>query len=198
VKKRKAEFLAARYCAKKCLSKLGIEDFTVLNAEERFPIWPTSVCGSLSHCSSLAAAATSNDSAIFGIGLDVEFLIDSKVISDIRKRTIFGSECDLLNIAGFSSDLLFTAIFSIKESFFKAVFPNTKQYFDFDAVMVESLDLNNNSFALRLNKSLSPKLTANTVHRGYLSQFDDYVLSIIVLSKNEQGGLYRSGAEHRW
>jgi 4'-phosphopantetheinyl transferase EntD len=47
--RRRQEYAAGRYCARRALSGLGIEGFILLNGPDRAPIWPTGVAGAITH-----------------------------------------------------------------------------------------------------------------------------------------------------
>ncbi|MGL9734654.1 MAG: hypothetical protein ACR5LD_11950 [Symbiopectobacterium sp.] len=49
VPKRRMEFLVGRYLARHVLEKLGINQFTLLSGQDRSPVWPENLCGSLNH-----------------------------------------------------------------------------------------------------------------------------------------------------
>src|SRR5260370_12550496 len=55
--KRQREFLAGRWCAEEALQCLGAGSTHVAMAEDRTPIWPDGVVGSITHTDDFAAAA---------------------------------------------------------------------------------------------------------------------------------------------
>lgn len=142
VSKRKAEFLAGRFCAIKSLAAFGIKNDTQIDVgEKRCPVWPKGVGGSISHSSRNAIAATFKSSKLSSIGIDIEKLITNEVRNKIQNKILYYNEPDILNINVGKEPLLFTLIFSLKESFFKAAFPLVQEYFDFDAIEVTKVDI---------------------------------------------------------
>lgn len=56
VAKRQAEFLAGRLCARAALQQLQRLDWVPPIGDDRAPIWPEHICGSITHSSGRAAA----------------------------------------------------------------------------------------------------------------------------------------------
>lgn len=77
---------------------------------------------------------------------------------------------------------LFTLFFSLKESFFKAVYPALGFYFDFDAVSIVDVDLNNKNLIFKVNYSLSDKFCEGKVFKGdFVHINNDTVLTLFTL-----------------
>lgn len=158
VKKRKAEFLSGRYCAQKALVKLGLDPEPIGIGKLRNPLWPLGVKGSISHNNKYAIAVVSLEKNILGIGVDIENIIEAEVIEQTKDQILQHDEMKLLPPKGMTAEQLFTLIFSIKESFFKAAFPLVNAYFDFDAISVIHLDSEAQEIQFKLNYSLHEKL----------------------------------------
>ncbi len=158
VNKRKAEFLAGRYCAQQALVRLGVYPSTVGIGALRNPLWPTGVIGSISHSDQAAIAVVRLDADIIGLGVDIENIIEDKVIEQTKTHILQPDEMNLLPQQGMTASQLFTIIFSIKESFFKAAFLLVNAYFDFDAVSVINIDSEAQEVLFKLNYSLHPTL----------------------------------------
>ncbi|NQZ23489.1 MAG: 4'-phosphopantetheinyl transferase superfamily protein [Colwellia sp.] len=158
VKKRKAEFFAGRYCAQKALVKLGVYPSTIGIGELRNPLWPIGIKGSISHNDKSAIAVVSLEKNILGIGVDIENIIEENIIEQTKVHILQLSEMKLRPPQGMTAEQLFTIIFSIKESFFKAAFPLVNAYFDFDAVSIINLDSESQEVQFKLNYSLHETL----------------------------------------
>ena len=48
IEKRAHEFSTGRFCARQALLEFGIDNFPVLRGEQREPIWPKNIVGSIS------------------------------------------------------------------------------------------------------------------------------------------------------
>lgn len=139
--KRLADFSTGRYCAIKALEQLGIQDAIIPIGEDRAPIWPEGIVGSISHCDSLAGAIVAKSSDHSSLGLDIEEI--GRVTPDLWDFVFTQNEKNYLT--GLSNeDILIqsTAIFSIKEAFYKFQHPQTKTFLDFLDVEVALPDLN--------------------------------------------------------
>jgi enterobactin synthetase component D len=144
--KRQREFLAGRWCAEKALQCLGIGSTHIGMAEDRTPIWPDGVVGSITHTGEFAAAAVSWAVDIAALGIDSEQIIDNATACDIAEICMV-DEMSLFSAAhGPSIPEFCTFVFSAKEAVFKCLFPITRKFLEFSDVRITSLDWNRNRF----------------------------------------------------
>ncbi|MES2803488.1 MAG: hypothetical protein V4654_13425 [Bdellovibrionota bacterium] len=145
VLKRRHEFFAGRVCAALAYKKLTAKDLIELpiNAD-RSPRWPKGIVGSISHNEKFVAAEVS--SSVSGLGIDLATLGS---VGDHLKTNI----CTQDDI-----DLNLTYVFSFKESLFKAVYPITNEFFDFQSASVVKVDLENKTFQIVLDEKISKLL----------------------------------------
>lgn len=139
---RKAEFLAGRYCAKTLLLKFGSANFEVIPGPHRQPLWPEGFTGSITHNKNYAGAAIFETGSQSGVGIDIEEQVSEKTFNEIKHQIL--NDCELNYIRQCTEEMKlmsFTLIFSVKEAFFKAIFPYHKEYFGFDAITVNGIDL---------------------------------------------------------
>lgn len=121
--KRIHEFSTGRLCAKKALNQVGIKDYPVLVGNDREPIWPDNIVGSITHCKDIVGVAVAKNEAICGIGLDIERI--KKLRYDISRHVCTNAEKAWLTKFSNSTeknDLIVTLLFSIKESVYKAFY----------------------------------------------------------------------------
>ena len=179
VKKRQAEFLAGRVVAKHGLRKFGKAHIPVTIGEKRAPIWPDGIMGSISHSGEKALCAITNKTDFKFLGVDHEEII-SNDIYEISEQILCSGELQRLE----SSDLLFneaiTLAFSAKESLFKALFPIVKDYFNFSAARIESIDLKTKTFKIALVETLNRKLGAGKILNGKYHLNPSNVTTLIV------------------
>lgn len=85
VTKRVREFAAGRLCARKAMSRLGVNAGPLLNDMDRCPVWPNGVCGSITHTRGLCAAIVGWKRSLAGIGVDAERIapVEKSVIRSI-------------------------------------------------------------------------------------------------------------------
>lgn len=181
VQKRKAEYLAGRLCAKKALSKLEVSNYAVHSDKNRCPLWPRHIKGSITHNNNLAIVAVTDNQSALGIGIDIESIISAKVINEIEQTVLFDDEFGLLMLNDVTREILFSLIYSIKETFFKAAYPSTGYLFGFDAVKVVSLDFESNRFELILCQHLSSFLEQGLLLQGNFNILGNQVLTMMLI-----------------
>jgi 4'-phosphopantetheinyl transferase EntD len=70
--KRRAEFAAARGCARRALTSAGFEPGPVPRGPTGAPVWPAGVVGSITHCEGYRACAIGRAGTFVAIGIDAE------------------------------------------------------------------------------------------------------------------------------
>ena len=168
VNKRKAEFIAGRYLAKKALKKLGIENDLIPISASRGPIWPKNVVGSISHNASKALCAVSFSVNNSYIGVDVESYIDKPMVESLEAMIVSKDEKKVLKKLNLPPNLGLTLAFSAKESLFKAINPHTGLYFGFEHARILTVSLKNKTITLELDSHFVPA-ASNT--KKYLCEF---------------------------
>lgn len=152
--RRQAEFLAGRNMARQALRELQVTDTTVSIGENRMPVWPVGIVGSLTHCDSrVACLATRCQNWLAGV--DLEKKLEKDRASLIESSVINADERDILRQSIKENALGTTLLFSAKESLFKALYPHVRAYFGFDAASLVEVQFGR-AFVLRLNRSLAP------------------------------------------
>jgi 4'-phosphopantetheinyl transferase EntD len=165
VVKRKSEFIAGRYCAHRSLTSWNIPDGIISIGEGRSPVWPAGIVGSISHCHACAVAVTARADDLFAIGLDVEDIVAEETRNNIQNAVVNQNEMVLLAQSP-RPDVVFTLIFSLKESFFKAAYPHVKFYFDFPAISLTHIDWEQGRVLFELNQQLGTLFAARTAFSG--------------------------------
>jgi enterobactin synthetase component D len=145
--KRQREFFAGRWCAEQALLCLGAGSTHVGMAEDRAPIWPDGVVGSITHTGDFAAAAVAWAADIAGLGIDSERIIDPATARDIADICMV-DEATLFEVPHGRSFCEFcTFVFSAKEAVFKCLFPLARKFLEFSDVRITSFDWNREYFA---------------------------------------------------
>ncbi|MEH6416121.1 4'-phosphopantetheinyl transferase family protein [Pseudomonas sp. CGJS7] len=134
VAKRRGEYLAGRICARRALGRLGIAAGTIAIGPDREPLWPPGAIASISHAGDRALCIASSDAEVIGLGVDIERGIGPELAEQIRGVVVDADEEALIR-AGFE-DFPFglAAAFSAKESLYKALFPQVRRFFGFEAM----------------------------------------------------------------
>ncbi len=181
VNKRRAEYLAARYCIQQVLTRLDYPDFQVTNAQDRSPIWPDNICGSISHSANCAIVFAASCNNYRMIGVDIEQEIKPDTIKSISPSIINDNEVKLLTECPLPFAQAFTLAFSLKESLFKALYPHVRRFFDFHAAEITSIDYRNDAISIKLLQTLSDEYRAGSqFHGNFALMPQQQVLTYIV------------------
>ncbi|EKT4524954.1 4'-phosphopantetheinyl transferase superfamily protein [Pseudomonas putida] len=176
VAKRQAEYLAGRVCARAALQQLDGRDYVPGTHEDRSPIWPTGIHGSITHGKGWAAAVVAADGDTQGLGLDQETLLDEARAERLAGEILTPAELQRLDRSQLG--LTVTLTFSLKESLFKALYPLTRQRFYFEHA--ELLEWSADGQArLRLLTDLSPQWRSGQELEGQFNVRDGALLSLI-------------------
>jgi len=176
--KRRKSFVMGRVCSKNSLSKIYDDYFPVLVGKNRQPLWPEKVTGSISHSGDYCASVvTLKNESLISIGFDIE---TSKDISDffIDYVCTDWEKLNRGNLAGLSHIEFSKLVFSIKESFYKAIYPVLKLELDFFDVEVDFSE-HDHSFRFR---SLNQSINKLNIHGRYCIT-DSYVISGVSVYK---------------
>lgn len=152
VAKRRREFMTARACARAALGKLGRPAVPIVPGPRGAPQWPSGIVGSITHCAGYRASAVARSEDILAIGLDAE--PDGKLPDGVLEVVATPDERKALSRLGSGSatprqphwDRL---LFSAKESVYKAWFPLTRRWLDFEEAVI-TLSPADGTFTARL------------------------------------------------
>ena len=143
-------------------------------AEDRAPIWPDDVVGSITHTGGFAAAAVAWAADIAALGIDSEQIIDPAMTADIADICMV-DEATLFKAAHGRSFCEFcTLVFSAKESVFKCLFPLTRKFLEFSDVRITSIDWHRKYFTWTT--------VGEYIGTGRLSDADGFVHTSVELS----------------
>ncbi|AHL76252.1 4'-phosphopantetheinyl transferase [Stutzerimonas stutzeri] len=179
VSKRQTEFLAGRICAYEALRTLtGVPAIPEV-AQDRSPIWPANVVGSITHGAGWAAVVAARSDQWRGLGLDVEICLPITRADRLAAEILTPRELEAC--AGLDDTqraLRVTLTFSIKESLFKALYPLVKTRFYFQEAELIHQDTDGRA-RLRLLNDLSDEWKTGTELEGQFALFEDYLLSLV-------------------
>ncbi|WP_455826849.1 4'-phosphopantetheinyl transferase family protein [Pseudomonas graminis] len=133
VAKRQAEFLAGRLCARAALQQLDQLDCIPAIGEDRAPVWPAHISGSITHSTGHAAAIVGHKAQWRGLGMDLENLLSLERAERLAGEILTTDE--LQRMAALPREqiaLAVTLTFSAKESLFKALYPIVQKRFYFE------------------------------------------------------------------
>ena len=133
VAKRQAEFLAGRLCARSALQRLDGLDCIPAIGEDRAPVWPAHISGSITHSTGHAAAIVGHKAQWRGLGMDLENLLPLERAERLAGEILTADEMQRM-AAGPREQIAqcVTLTFSAKESLFKALYPIVHKRFYFE------------------------------------------------------------------
>jgi 4'-phosphopantetheinyl transferase EntD len=149
VEKRRREFATARACARAALAKLGLPPVPIVPGVRGAPQWPPGVVGSITHCAGYRASAVARDRDVITVGLDAEphDKLPDGILGAVASH---GEQARLATLAAARPDVCWDRmLFSAKESVYKAWFPLTGRWLNFEDAAVD-FDHVNRTFSARL------------------------------------------------
>ncbi|MFE0461543.1 4'-phosphopantetheinyl transferase [Kitasatospora sp. NPDC058965] len=137
VAKRRREFAAVRGCARRAMARLGVPPAPVLPGERGAPQWPAGLVGSMTHCRGYRAAALSRSGDLASLGIDAEphgplpdGVLPAVALPAERRRLA-------LLRTGRPTVHWDRLLYSAKESVYKAWFPLTGRWLDFEQADID-------------------------------------------------------------
>ena len=155
VDKRKAEYLAGRYTAKKALSLFNIEVTDIPVGKHRKPVFPANILCSISHTENYAVSVAAKSQTMKHLGVDLENWVDNAIVEQIKSIVVSRAEEKLLKDIDLNFNRGFTLVYSAKESIFKALYPSVGQYFDFGCARLVEYCLSRKMLKFKLTNDLS-------------------------------------------
>lgn len=166
---RQVEWALGRHCAHQAGRKLGVEVPPDLpRGEDRAPIWPAGLVGSLTHKDGLVVAAVARRGEIRGLGIDTERIIPAKTLAEIAKTIANPAERELAAryAASIDRETFLSLLFSAKESLYKCLYPSVRKFFSYHEAEIEAVDVAAGTFRARLGVDLSPDFPSGRVLNG--------------------------------
>ncbi|MDT7743395.1 MAG: hypothetical protein QOE59_2473 [Actinomycetota bacterium] len=141
VASRRAEFTTARTCAREALAALGAPAEAVPVGENRAPVWPSGVVGSITHTRGFRGAAVAWRSVVRSVGIDAE-VHDALPRGVLEAVSSEGERQALSALSAARPEVSWDRLlFSAKESVYKTWFPLTGRWLGFeDAELVPAAD----------------------------------------------------------
>ena len=181
------DFCSGRVCARRALAEYGVNGYDLLSAEDRQPLWPSGLIGSITHTEGFAAAVVAEQRHVAGLGIDVERI--GAVHSELWPPICTARELERLRALSVEEQSLAGALtFVAKEAFFKCQYPLASERFGFDEVELESATWSQaeGEFRLRVDRSsrLDRFLPRDAQRRipGRYTRRGSYLIGAVALS----------------
>lgn len=152
VEKRHREFAAGRAAAHRAMQALGRAPQAIPVGENRAPIWPEGLVGSITHTRSCAMAIVAHQDQLRGIGIDVE---EDKPLADDLWPAICSPDEQAWLRQQQNPGQLAKLVFSAKEAAYKCQFTISQRYYGFDGMELR-IDLKTGKFSARFCADQAP------------------------------------------
>lgn len=173
---RRNEFTLGRTAARQALVQLGVEPpSAIMRGENREPLWPRGITGSITHSEGVAIAAVARKTQIAAIGIDLE-KSSRKSNIDISAKIALPAELDWID----GSETRLMMLFSAKEALFKALYPLFGDYFWHHQAELTWKD-EGEMFIATLDFAPTPKHPPGTHYEIKVDSDDDFVFSSMIL-----------------
>lgn len=177
VAKRRREFSAGRTYARAALAAFASPAQPIPPDADRCPQWPAGFIGSISHCDHLCVAIVGRSASYAGLGIDIE---DEGPVEDGVRDMV--CRADELHQAAFHRYVDATKIlFVAKEAVFKAYYPMTRAFLDFQDVAVV-LDEYASSFRAELIAPGKPVLAGEYSFLGRIGRAEGHLLAAVAVT----------------
>jgi enterobactin synthetase component D len=186
VRKRKAEFIAGRYCARQALLQLDATLHASIGiGANREPLWPDACVGSITHAHGYASALVASRSDVRSVGIDSETWVEPRIAHELGGQILTTTErYDDFQHMFESSRHHLTLVFSAKESLYKCLFPLVNKFFEFHSALIipeHSASAATGRFRFELLEDLNAEFRAGYSGHGSYVMREDFVHTAIVL-----------------
>ncbi|MFF0478726.1 4'-phosphopantetheinyl transferase [Streptomyces sp. NPDC004284] len=137
VDRRRHEFFAVRACARHAMKTLGTAPAPILPDHNGAPRWPAGLIGSMTHCAGYRAAALARSGGLASLGIDAE--PHGPLPDGVLPHVALPAERDRLTALAARHPAVHwdRLLFSAKESVYKAWYPLTGRWLEFDQADIE-------------------------------------------------------------
>ncbi|NQY60203.1 4'-phosphopantetheinyl transferase [Cognatishimia sp.] len=171
---RQREFAAGRMAARRALLALGRAPSAIPVGDDRAPIWPRAIVGSIAHDETACIAVTAERDRFKALGVDIEPSIP--VEAELFQEICRPEELAWLRQLPFESrGMVARRFFAAKEAVYKCQYTISRKIFGFDSLSV--VFDRQGRFDARLMKEAGPFETG-TIFKGMTALVGDQILSL--------------------
>jgi 4'-phosphopantetheinyl transferase EntD len=183
VSSRRQEFAAGRLCARRVLAEFGVLNFPIKAAEDRQPLWPANIVGSITHTDGFGAAVAAEKKLIAAIGLDSE--VAGRVKAELWPSICTPGEIRWLkSLPESQHESAATVIFAAKEAFYKCQYPLTAEWLNFHDATVEmpAWSAQRGVFSIRANRSIAFDSLVTLPIEGHYLFHEQFVTAAVAIT----------------
>jgi enterobactin synthetase component D len=172
VEKRRADYIAGRFCAARALAALGLPDSTAVGrGEDGAPHWPEGIVGSITHTAGFAWAAAAHTTDAWSMGVDSERIMSAETRREVETEVMGAADARRYEAedvcAALGREVYVTLVFSAKESLLKCLYPVCGTLFAPGDIVVSRVDLNGGTLDATVTAGTFP----GSMPRDYRVQF---------------------------
>lgn len=185
VSKRKAEFVAGRYCAQQCFAFYRIPLMDIHIGKNREPLWPQAIQASITHSDGYALCVAGSPQVYDGLGIDIESIIPPARAVKLQEQIVTDEEVALSSQHEMPHHVFVTLAFSAKESLFKAIYNDVGRFFGFDAANVTGISIEKNEIILTLTETLTEYHYAGRDYTCHFWNLGERLITLIARHIND-------------
>lgn len=184
VRKRHVEYLAGRWCAREAMRARHPQHahFVVGTRDDRAPVWPDGVVGSITHTQGFASAAVADGSVVRSVGVDSEVTFTVERARRLGGHFARPGELEALAGGAWDEAVIATAVFSAKESVYKCLHPFVQEFFGFQAAEVIEVAADG-ALRVRLVEALTGEFGEGYELRGRVAVTEGHVHTAVVIAR---------------
>lgn len=182
---RSREYSAGRMAASDALAQLHVFGQPVIQGQDRAPIWPAGIVGSIAHTSTHCLAVAAQACDIESIGIDIEPNCDLNL--DLTHEICTFKELEWLDQQPLlQRGKLARLIFSAKECAYKCQYPLTHEIFGFDTLHIQ-IDQATSSFIATFDRSVTMFNEGHQLSGRFYTDHDTILTTLYVRDLNASG-----------
>jgi 4'-phosphopantetheinyl transferase EntD len=180
VPRRRLEFAMGRTCARAAMATLGYARSPLPRGQDRMPMWPDGLIGSITHTDTWAAAAVARrEEGFSAVGIDLEPA--NELSTDLWPSICLpGEQATFAAISGMTPGLAAHLVFCMKEAAFKCQFAVSGAMLDFADFAIDA-DSDAGIFSATFRKNAAPFRVGNRLV-GRFAVSDGHIASAVVLT----------------
>lgn len=163
--KRLSHFASGRILSRELLIEFGYPNYPLLADQDRVPIWPEGIIGSISHCDTgcVVAVSRSVSAGLIQLGIDIE--PDRPLKPDLWPFILNPEELEIVRSKDRQKGNLVRRYFGAKEAVYKAIFPLTRKIIEFHDVSIH-FNTDYRSFEAEISESVTRNITSSFILVG--------------------------------
>ena len=183
VPRRRLEFAAGRDCARRAMAALGHAKASIPRGQDRVPIWPDDLVGTITHTDDwVAAAVARRDQGFAAIGIDLEPA--AALPTDLWASVCAPEEqAKLTVIRGMTPGLAARLAFCMKEAAFKCQYALSRAMLEFADLAID-VDAEAGTFAATYRKAVPPFDVHDRLFGRFAIAADHIASAVVVTSEH--------------